>query len=531
MKKVSKATYKKYLKALKKAEYERAEDDKVEWRGFIDEFEVIEGLSPVDKAEAWLRQVMIKGESAFHPDDWISQFIVNEFADQEALIYFISRGVDCNEHIKKMFVRLKEHKKKSEAFWRFVETWSDNELRFLGFQKKKTSKKKADKDSLYFENLARSHFSLANDDESYQVASMIRTLEWCDIGGYDLVWREYTNRLSEDVNRGGEIEQEIASQTLFHICRSDFAIELMADNLVKLLDIVEMPDYQLTIPWHRWNHDDMSLLADIKTNSIFAYAASIAFAEKRLRQYRSNKKLIDEAVKWLFENQEENGAWKISTLLDEPSIMGTCTVVHALAINKPRGWKLATSHACDWLLTKQDDFGFWYESPFPPADPVYLTVLVLDTLELATKNSQVTFRIEKKLAHHEKQDDAKTLSQTFYVKGELVMGDKYNVGDNIGGIQNVGKFKNTTSKIIHSDNKEFTDKLLILLDAITKSQHLSEKEKDEQIEILNKLQDEVNKPKPNKTLLKKLGNGLLKTLQIVPDLVKAVSAIAPYLPK
>lgn len=337
MKKVSKADYKKYLKALKKADFERTEEDKDVWRGFIDEFDLIDVLPPIKKAEAWLREIMIKGKSMLHPDDWISQFIVNEFADQEALIYFISRDVDCSKHVKNMTTRLKEHKKKSEAFWRFVETRSDNELRFLGLQRKKTRKKKVSEDSLYFENLARSHFSLANDDESYQVASMIRTLDWGDIGGYDLVWKEYVNRLNEDVNRGGEIDQEIASQTLFNICRSDFAIELMGDNLVKLLDIIEMPDYQLTIPWHRWNYDDLSLSAGIKTNSIFAYAASIVFAEKRLRQYRPNKKLVDEAIKWLIENQEENGAWKISTLLDEPSIMGTCMVVHALAINKPRG--------------------------------------------------------------------------------------------------------------------------------------------------------------------------------------------------
>ena len=56
----------------------------------------------------------------------------------------------------------------------------------------------------------------------------------------------------------------------------------MSENLIKLLDVIEMPDYQLTIPWHRWNYDEISLMAGIKTNSIFAYAASIAFAEKRL---------------------------------------------------------------------------------------------------------------------------------------------------------------------------------------------------------------------------------------------------------
>jgi hypothetical protein len=76
--------------------------------------------------------------------------------------------------------------------------------------------------------------------------------------------------------------------------------------------------------------------------------------------------------------------------------------VHALSVNKPRGWKLAVSQACSWLISKQDNIGFWYESPFPPTDPIYLTVLVLDTLCLANESSTLTFRIEKENTHFER---------------------------------------------------------------------------------------------------------------------------------
>ena len=111
------------------------------------------------------------------------------------------------------------------------------------------------------------------------------------------------------------------------------------------------------------------------------------------------------------------------------------------------------------------------------------------------------------------------------------MGDKYKVGKNKGGVQNVGKFKNVTSHVIQLNNSELSGKLTTLIDAITKSQHLSETEKNEQIEVVNALQKEVDKPEPNKTMVKMLGNGLLKALKIVPDLITAVAAIAPYLPK
>jgi hypothetical protein len=304
----------------------------------------------------------------------------------------------------------------------------------------------------------------------------------------------------------------------------------MGENLVKLLEIIELPDYQLTIPWHRWNRDEISRFeGDIKTNSIFAYAASIVFANKRLRQHKPNKELVNQATKWLLGNQEKNGAWKVSTLLNEPSILGTCMVVHALTVSKPRGWKLAVKQACDWLLEMQDDFGFWYESPFPLADPVYLTVLVLDTLNLAKESPQLTFGIDKQFTHLEKQDTSKNLAQNFYVEGELIMGDKYKVGDNKGGVQNVGKFKNVTSSITPAYNKEFIDKLMELMDAVKNSQNLSGTDKDEHIEVIEQIHKELVKPQPNKTMLKMLGDGLLKTLQIVPDLVKVAAAIAPYL--
>jgi hypothetical protein len=68
-----------------------------------------------------------------------------------------------------------------------------------------------------------------------------------------------------------------------------------------------------------------------------------------------------------------------------------------------------------------------------------------------------------------------------------------------------------------------------LMDAVKNSQNLSGTDKDEHIEVIEQIHKELVKPQPNKTMLKMLGDGLLKTLQIVPDLVKVAAAIAPYL--
>src|SRR6185436_21185472 len=122
MAKVSKAQYNKFIKALKKGQNEQAEKDKQLWRIYFQDHEYVQGLQPVQKAELWLSEVMNKGKSFLDSVSWVSQFTIDQFADQEALIYFISRGADCGHAIKNMSARLKEHKKRSAEFLKFLES-------------------------------------------------------------------------------------------------------------------------------------------------------------------------------------------------------------------------------------------------------------------------------------------------------------------------------------------------------------------------------------------------------------------------
>ncbi len=59
------------------------------------------------------------------------------------------------------------------------------------------------------------------------------------------------------------------------------------------------------------------------------------------------------------------------------------------------------------------------------------------------------------------------------------------------------------------------------------SEVLLDGEKQEQVEVINHIGEEAAKPKPNKTLLKVLGDGLMTTLRSVPDVAKAVTTVAP----
>jgi hypothetical protein len=56
---------------------------------------------------------------------------------------------------------------------------------------------------------------------------------------------------------------------------------------------------------------------------------------------------------------------------------------------KPNGWQRRLQTAVKWLESRQADGGYWVEPSLP--DPTYLTVLVLDALELARTGEPVTF--------------------------------------------------------------------------------------------------------------------------------------------
>lgn len=118
-------------------------------------------------------------------------------------------------------------------------------------------------------------------------------------------------------------------------------------------------------------------------------------------------------------------------------------------------------------------------------------------------------------------------------RGEITVGDKFVTGANInvGGIQNIGKFHDVVANLNTAGQAELADALAKLEEAVMGSQHLSDDKKRESAEVISSIGEEAAKPKPNKTLLKMLGDGLLATLKAIPDVAKAAAALAPLLAK
>jgi len=95
----------------------------------------------------------------------------------------------------------------------------------------------------------------------------------------------------------------------------------------------------------------------------------------------------------------------------------------------------------------------------------------------------------------------------------------------------LGRFNDVIANLGAAGRDELANALQAAREAVIASQKLSDEQKQEVIEIINQIGEEAAKPKPNKTLLKSLGEGLMSALKSVPDIAKAVGAITELLTK
>ena len=162
---------------------------------------------------------------------------------------------------------------------------------------------------------------------------------------------------------------------MFAMCRSDYALELMPKALKSELDRISISGVPAGRPWE----DAEAAPSGTSLGSNIVCASAIVFAEHRLPH---DSGLAAEAIKAV-QRHYENGAWPTWTNDPEPSVEATAIAMHALALAKPLGWQIMMAGAKNWLLQQQTQDGYWDESGTP--DPVYLTVLVLDAINLAAQ--------------------------------------------------------------------------------------------------------------------------------------------------
>ena len=122
-----------------------------------------------------------------------------------------------------------------------------------------------------------------------------------------------------------------------------------------------------------------------------------------------------------------------------------------------------------------------------------------------------------------------------YFSGDNIMGDKIDFNNanitNNGGQMFLGKFQDVIANLNASGQQEFGNALTNVKNEIEKSDKLSETEKQEVLEMVQQIGAEAAKSKPNKPMLQALGDGLLKALKAIPDLVKVVGVLIALMPK
>jgi hypothetical protein len=167
---------------------------------------------------------------------------------------------------------------------------------------------------------------------------------------------------------------------LFNMYRSELAIQLMNGELSLALKSIEA----LSSAKHPW------LWSVQNFGSAIEDAASFVFANARAGSTRSE--LYETALHELRRHFDARiGGWPdFSNKTGTLSVQATAMALHALHVAGVPDWEHYASPAAQWLWDQQHHDGYWFERGSP--DPVWLTVLVLDAIQLARGGSQLTFR-------------------------------------------------------------------------------------------------------------------------------------------
>jgi hypothetical protein len=129
---------------------------------------------------------------------------------------------------------------------------------------------------------------------------------------------------------------------------------------------------------------------------------------------RPNAPLLQAATETLLQLQRRDGAWPIWNGDKRPSLLATCMAIHALSGASAAGHRRAVTRAASYLVSQQDAVGYWAE---PQVNTLFLTVLVMDALELAAGSGRTTLSVQPSGAGAHASDRRFAVGLTF--PGEL----------------------------------------------------------------------------------------------------------------
>lgn len=339
----------------------------------------------------------------------------SELLHEEAIIYFLSRGQDCEEAIDQIIknwgVRIKQE----------GELYKSRVISIFPF-------------------------------------TIWRMVESGQIGQFRKYWEKTPNLLYLNISNILSLCSEFDFSSPFFLFWSDIGIKRFHKKLDAIL--TNFREFSEDDPLYRHLRTPRCRGGYLYDPPLlqrgFMQAATYLFGRYRLQSDIGNDEVAQSAIEFLLGNQASDWSWwKDNT--SSGNIILTSAVLHALVLTESFGAKRHIERAKDFLIKMQDSDGSWVKTE--RYDAVYSTVFVLDALELADGRKQVTFTLpgnkEKYQEIYPIHNEQRNLK--IEIKGPVYMQKSNKDNDNIP-VKDL-TLEDIKETIQHTDHELFKDKI------------------------------------------------------------------------
>lgn len=435
-------THEELLEDIKKV-FEEEEKKKQAERNDLKTFsEIIANESPKQKAYKFL--------------EYFYNNYSTSFGEDEFLVLLISRGGNFKDFQGKQF-----------------DLWKNKSIELINragysFSNSETGENKVvryiEEKNLFEQDVAKTpHFEIPDfwagrrNEVNTIDATMLRVAQWCKLSGFDGYWKRLVNDI--ELNVPFDLSDRMQRiQWMFSICRCEYAIDLMFSKLSLLIEILIIPDEQnINNVWEYLYFDPKNWEKEVR-NSAFI-TSGLLFILIRLGKRNQYSHLIQEAKEFLIKAQTQEGGWKRFSNDESISIETTAMCIHALSLVDYESLSYVIKKGVECLYTRQDIWGLWFEENDFYVSSEYLTVLVLDAIEIEEGNFHcLTFEFAKS------KEELNSINQKEINKQSIIyninhVGDKYNIeSSQVGAIGHEAKAVSNSFQQINQtapDNFDF----------------------------------------------------------------------------
>jgi len=208
--------------------------------------------------------------------------------------------------------------------------------------------------------------------------SRYRLAEYFDVGGFEDAFDAFERELS------GLLSEDIGSSHVRARCFDFLTISRSSKLTLRLSEEIEIALKRVYESANdgKWDEAQVRPGSPYKEHASIATTAVACLSMLRLSTSDSQKKLAVSAAKWLLQQQTSEGSWctdfeGATGIKKRPDIFITVVVCEALIRAGLSGISHALKRAKNWLMSQQNEIGFWQDHGFNYS---LCTVIVLEAL-------------------------------------------------------------------------------------------------------------------------------------------------------